>query len=149
MKKTLVVMFALSVLILGLASVASAGNTPALRVNVPFAFHVGKNLLPAGQYLFEMPNTSGSTVTGATLRIQNLDGSICHILITMPAGTSKTYAYQLVFNNYGGTYFLKQVQHGIFTSDLHRSRSEKELSIAASKDMGEQSFIEVVVASSN
>ncbi len=149
MKKTLFVMFGLSVLILGLASVASAGSAPGLRVNVPFAFHVGNHLLPAGQYLFKMPNMSGNMATGATLRVQSLDGSICHTLFAMPEATSKFYAHQLVFKNYNGTYFLNQVQNGAFASNLPASRAQKEMSIAALKYLGGKSSRKVVAASSN
>lgn len=62
MKKLLLAVFA-GVLILGSAVVAAA--MPPVRANIPFAFHVGDALLPAGEYVIR---TTGHSV-GTTYMI--------------------------------------------------------------------------------
>jgi hypothetical protein len=60
MKKTLVLLLSVAAFILGSVMVGTAGEK--LRFSVPFPFYAGTELLPAGNYVFEMPD-AGSDIT--------------------------------------------------------------------------------------
>ena len=149
MKKALVLTFSLIVVIIGSAVGASAWTAPTMKVNVPFAFYAGDQMLPAGEYLFEMPNANFHSATGSILVVRTPDGSIYRTLLAMTAGTYGNPAFQATFNKYGGTYFLSKVQSSEFESNLPKTRAEKELKTAYAKGAGGQHSKEVVVASSN
>jgi hypothetical protein len=149
MKRTLVLTLSLIVVILGSAAGAWAWTAPTMKVNVPFAFYVGDQMLPAGEYLFDMPNAGGHSATGSILVVRTPDGSIYRALLAIAERTDGNLAFHATFNKYGGTYFLSRVRSSEFESDLPKTRAEKELKAASAKITGGQRSKEVVVASSN
>jgi hypothetical protein len=148
MKKSLVVSFALVAMILGLAAAATAGSAPRMKVDIPFDFYLGDQMLPAGEYLIEMPNLMMASPTGSFVVVRNEDGSVYHCLHANTGEYARGFAWQVTFHKYGETYFFAKVQNSSFVSTLPKTRAEKEMSVktaagprGASKD--------VVVASSN
>ena len=93
----LVAALLLTVLI-GLPAYAQTNST---RFDIPFNFQVGKEKLPAGDYLF--------STRGSTLVIRKIDGS--NAVMTATNGMDDPLAVgraQLVFHRYGDRYFLAQ-----------------------------------------
>ncbi len=93
-----------------------------MTANVPFAFSVGQQQLPAGAYEVREVNSA------ATL-IQNKDGKEKSLALYHSAGPSKADETKLVFHRIGDHYFLTQ----IWTStrgegrELPESKLEKEM----------------------
>jgi len=116
----------LSVALLAAAS-AFAQGTQRLTVQVPFGFHVGNSILPAGEYTVY-------TDTPNVLRLRSDDSKSTVMILTH--GVEKLNGPsqgQLVFNKYGDEYFLSQVwKPGINTgSELHKTRREFESAASA------------------
>lgn len=96
---------ALIVLVLGLAFTSVNAQVPTrLVVSVPFDFTAGKSRLKAGTYTIHKTNAT-------TVSIRSGDGSKT-VLVSSPlaidAARSKG-GLRLVFNRYGGDYFLSQI----------------------------------------
>jgi hypothetical protein len=106
------------------AAVAGHAQNLHFRVNVPFEFIVGTEILPAGQYAVDMQAPSGR------LSIQCLD----HKASTLVLGFPFRSAYdsgddRLVFNRYADTYFLSKVWgYGSWGRKLPMTKRERELS---------------------
>jgi hypothetical protein len=126
-------MLVLSLIVLTLAAGAFAGDATRLRANIPFAFHAGKEQLPAGQYVVEL-RAAGILATGSAIVLRNADGSINCILAAIPdSSRAQNPAYCLVFNRYNDDYFLATVRQNTIKADLAKTRAEKELEIAFAK----------------
>ena len=103
------------------APVVHAQTQTIMTANVPFAFSVGQQQLPAGAYAVR-------EMDRATL-IQSKDGKDHVLGIYAYAGPSKVGETKLVFDKVGDHYFLAQ----IWTSargqglELPQSKLEKEL----------------------
>jgi len=148
MKKALMAAFLLVAVIFGSAVYALAGDTPALTVNVPFAFYAGKQLLPAGEYRITMLALNYSA-TGSILAIGTKDGSLLMYLSGNPSDSrGNEPAYTAKFKKYGGRYFLSEVQNGWRTSALPKTRAEKELAIADASKPGGSAAKDVVLNAS-
>ncbi len=142
MKKILVVTLFLLTVILGQAFGALENGGVRLVADVPFAFYAGGQLIPAGEYVFDLSALTAYSATGSAVRIHSNDGKV-YVHMTAMRGEANSQAFTLTFARYGNTYFLSDIQNGAVTSRLHKSRIEKELQVAnvsSSKD--------VVVASS-
>jgi hypothetical protein len=112
-----------------------AVNTPAgesqIRVQIPFAFHVGESLLSAGEYTVE---------TGAALlRLRSVDSKtsltiICNSVQSLTAPSQDN----LVFSKYGDEFFLFQVWKADISrgQEFRRSRREIELASSALRGFG-------------
>jgi hypothetical protein len=114
-------------------------------VNIPFAFYSGEQILPAGEYLFEMPDLGRSSATGSIVAVRTRDGSVCVYLQANPAGkNSGGSACQVTFAKYGDSYFLSKVQNNDIESNLPKTRSEKTTAAALggkeSKQVADTSF---------
>jgi hypothetical protein len=84
-----------------LAAPAFAQNSVNVRVNVPFAFHVGGQVMPAGEY--DMKATAGSSL----VTIQNSDCKNTSMVLSKTEGTiAATDDLQLTFRVYGAARFL-------------------------------------------
>ena len=102
---------------------AIAGDTIAIRANVPFDFMVGNQRVPAGEYTFAQ-NGSWSSI-----QISSWDTRTTLRVLRFPAGNNTTSSpCALVFNKYGDRYFLKQVWAGtgVMGVQLPTSRTETE-----------------------
>jgi hypothetical protein len=150
MKKSLVVLFSLGVVILGSVIAAQAEDAYRLVVNVPFQFHAGNVVLPAGEYVFEMSRINSFAATGSAVTISTRDRSIAHFMPSMTRGEARTApAFTVTFNRYGSTYFLCKVQNGSLETNLPITKAEKELAISALQASGGSSSKVVTVVSSN
>ncbi|HTY64308.1 MAG TPA: hypothetical protein VMG30_18810 [Acidobacteriota bacterium] len=96
-----------------------------MRINVPFAFYMGDQLFPAGEYRFDM--SYGNYATGSILNIWTPKGTDTRLLGTT-AGTDKDkLANQLVFNKYGQKLFLSTVTIEGYKATLKMQKLEREL----------------------
>ena len=93
----------IGVALMAAASVFAQGSQ-RLIVQVPFDFHVGNSILPAGGYTVDTDAAPG------VLRLRSDDSKSSVMIVTI--GVQKLSAPsqgQLVFNKYGDEYFLAQV----------------------------------------
>lgn len=115
---------ALLVLVIG----ASANTAARLRVDVPFAFYVDKELLQPGKYIIEMRPISPHSASSSSVVVRNLDGTIATWISTMPGAAFRSMGdNHLHFSRYGNQYFLSKVECLEHQADLRKSRAEKEL----------------------
>ena len=122
MKKNLVVLS--FVVVFGMmAAFAFAGEN--MRINVPFAFYMGDQLFPAGEYRFDMNH--GNYATASFVNVWAPKDGDNRLLMTT-AGTDKnTTANQLVFNKYGQKFFLSTVSINGHKATLKVLNLEREL----------------------
>jgi len=109
---------------------ATAGYSQSTLVGtIPFEFHVGKSVLPAGEYEL----TPG--LSPQILRIRSASGNTSVMTLVIAAETLHApKECKLVFNRYGNTYFLSQVwraanNRGI---ELPKTKAEREVARNAS-----------------
>ena len=102
-----------------------------LTANVPFAFTVGQNQLPAGSYAVKEVGDR------ATL-IQSKDGNERVLGIYQYAGPAKPHETKLVFNKIGDHYFLCQIWTSVRGQGLQvpPSNLEKEMQTASTGTTG-------------
>ncbi|HZD49382.1 MAG TPA: hypothetical protein VE178_11620 [Silvibacterium sp.] len=120
--------------LLALAGLVSAGSALAqsrheVRASVPFEFSVGNKVLPAGNYTFD--SESGPTLTNAVL-IQNVDQPKYSVLVRgveAPWEVQPIYVAQhtrLVFDNYSGEHFLREVRGPLAAVNVEIPKSKAE-----------------------
>ena len=107
-----------------------------LTANVPFAFNIGTNQLPAGAYAVR-------ELDRATL-VQSRDGQNSVLGIYNYAGPSKADETKLVFHKIGDHYFLAQIWTSARGQGLviPESKLEKELSAS---NRGPEGGVETVI----
>ncbi len=114
-----------------LVSIAVVGvcyaQQPLLGVNIPFAFQVGDKTLPAGEYWVQ-PLPSGAD---SLQIIRHKDGSASMIVLTKAADSKDAKSEpELIFNQYGNSYFLSQIWTGDGQGrELSKSKREKEAAL--------------------
>ncbi len=134
MKKALVVTVFLVAMVLGQVVTATAGTVYRVSATVPFAFNAGGQLLPAGEYIFDMAALGAYAATGSALTIQTRDDSVFLYLNAIRGDvTNGSQACTVTFSRYGGRYFLSEVRNGAITSRLPKTSAEKELGLAYSR----------------
>ena len=109
---------------------AAAKSVDGMRAQVPFDFHVGERLVPAGSYIVK-----SMTADEQLLRISGDKGSAA---TTTNSGTEKGNGEgraRLIFHRYGDQYFLSAVwgsdSNGRTLSESKRERNlRKELRAA-------------------
>ncbi len=110
---------------LGLLAVASmfAQEPHTINVSVPFGFHVGDTMLPAGRYAVD------TQIAPHVVRVKSVDRSQSIVILTHgvgmnPRGTQR----RLIFNRYGDQYFLSQVwtPAGYLGRELFKTKREKQ-----------------------
>ena len=145
MKRAMAVVICLSLALLGGAVGLAAESETSVLIKIPFAFHAGRQQMPAGQYWVEMPNDRGFA-TGSLVKIVSSDGEQCTALLSTPNGRSRGDSdYHLIFNKYGDDYFLSNVRTGEFGADLPRSALEKRMSAEYAKGTAAAATIEMIV----
>ena len=131
MKKQTLYCIAVSLLFLLFGSLtASAQSSPFLiRIQVPFDFQIGKNVLPAGKYIVRRDSQNPQI-----LQIQSTEQKISAFFLAGTCSPSKQQLKaSLVFNEYEGKHFLSDVkfsENGPAYS-LIQSKTEHKLSQAA------------------
>ncbi|HVN83187.1 MAG TPA: hypothetical protein VMW38_29655 [Terriglobia bacterium] len=125
-------------LVLGVA-VVSAQNSHTLVGDIPFDFHVGKALLPAGEYTVK----STPPVSGA-ICIRSKDGSKSAMVQTFGLAPSKEDGVaKLVFNRYGSSYFLSQVWNP--SEPIVRGLTKSKVEIEVARKASEAQAMEVAL----
>ncbi len=128
MKRTTVLML-LGIVILGLTAAAMAETATRVRANVPFAFYAGKELIPAGEYVFEIRSFGFGPLASSVL-LHDQEGSVANIYLTKPGEVPADEAH-LHFNKYGNSYFLSRVEGAGYQANLTVTRAEKEMRVQA------------------
>jgi len=127
MSRTFTVAVFAGVLLLGAFGIAQA--SPRMRVEVPFEFHAGDRVLPAGEYVVEFRGAGASSAASA-IYILNRDKEILHVLHAIPGTRNLTSQDYVVFNRYGKDYFLVKACQGSLEAQPPKTRLERELEIA-------------------
>ena len=127
MRNTIVVMT--SILLLVLAIGASANTAARIRAYIPFDFHVGEELLPAGNYIFELRAMSQGSSSSSLLAVNKQDGTLASLVPTMPAGWDyrRINECRLHFTRISDAYFLAKVEAPESGAVLGRAKVETEL----------------------
>jgi len=122
MKFRYAIVLIVAVLLVGGSALMAVGLAdPTIRANVPFAFRVGNEFMPAGQYKVTHINTR------YLLMIRSVDTQATILVHSVPSGKDAGDSAKLVFNRYGETYFLRQVWiPGTDANELLWSKTEKE-----------------------
>jgi hypothetical protein len=102
---------------------AFAGSGMALRVNVPFAFYVENQLLPAGEYDFTMGVLGPATASSILVRAK--DGTGIALIATRPGFDKAANAGRLRFNKYGDKRFLTSVGILGYEANLKTTNHER------------------------
>ena len=127
MKKQFLLLFAIAVFGTALATNASAQTAKTLRANVKFDFQIGDRIYPAGEYRID------SISSDNVLQIRSVgDASRTQFVFANHSNVGKGQPAKLVFQKYGGRYFLSQIfldsEWGYSITPLRRQRdSEKNL----------------------
>jgi hypothetical protein len=118
--------FAVAALLIGSVP-AIAQQTTSIRVSIPFEFHVGNTILPAGTYMVRSSGSSGalSFSDGQGHTASSITNGVPNRL-----KDSRDYA-QLVFNVYGGNkYFLGEVRWNGYSTARGLLKSSLETEVA-------------------
>jgi len=121
-KRFCVSLLALSFLVsMAAGAPASAKSVNAMKAQIPFDFHVGNTLVPAGEY-----TVRALTDDESALRIGNLRHSVA--LNTVSAQERDSKGARLIFRKYGDQYFLAAVWGGDRTGrTIPASKRERSL----------------------
>lgn len=123
-KRVCVSLLALSFLAsMAAAAPASAGSAGAMKAHIPFDFHVGDRLVPAGEYIVRSLGDGGTTLFLS-------DGRHGAVVNTNPAQgrTNGEGRARLVFRRHGDQYFLAAVWGSDNTGrKLRASKRERSL----------------------
>lgn len=123
-----------SVALLAAASVFAQGSQ-RLIVQVPFGFHVGNSILPAGEY--RVDNAAPSVLR---LRSDDSKSSVMILTHLVQKGNAPGKG-QLVFNKYGDEYFLSQVWSPGDNTGSELRKTKREFDVAASARRGTESIL--------
>ncbi len=124
--RKIIVFTVLGVIVLGLTAAVAADTATKVRADVPFAFYAGKELIPAGSYIFEL-RSFGMGSSASSVLIHNESGSIVTVLLTKPGDVPLGEDAHLHFNKYGVRHFLSKVEGAGYQANLTPSRAEKEM----------------------
>jgi hypothetical protein len=108
-------------------SLAYAGNPKAMSVNVPFEFYVQNQLLPAGEYNFEMG--MGGFPTASVVLVRTSEDKGVRLLLTWPQISKGSNVSHLQFNQYNEKHFLSIIAIGSYKANVAMSELERELRI--------------------
>ncbi|RPI27671.1 MAG: hypothetical protein EHM61_07710 [Acidobacteria bacterium] len=130
MKKNMLVLAVVVSVVLISGLCLNAMTSTVLRVNVPFAFHIGKTTLPAGNYILEMDRATSASALGTAVTLRTIDGKTQLRTASMPGYGAKSGA-SLTFNRYANSYFLATVESYGLGCQLRKSKAEKEVAAKA------------------
>ena len=119
MKKTLAFL-SFVVILATMATLATAGSAVVLRGEIPFDFYVGDQMLPAGEYQFEMGRVTEATTSSVTVRSK--DGKVLAFVPTRPGVSNGTTSNQIIFNSSGGNYVLASVESPGYKANLKKTK---------------------------
>ena len=109
MKKylTLAIAMMMVMAVVAITAEAQVFGSKQMRAQIPFAFNVGKKVLPAGEYTVKVLNPNSDR---AVLQIKSKDGRMSALVQTHGIRSDNPDAAKLVFNRYGDTYYFTQAQ---------------------------------------
>ena len=121
--------------LLTLAGLVSAGSAFAqikheMWAHVPFEFSVGEKMLPAGNYVFDSASTP--TADNHRLLVRNIDHpQYAAMTLGNDGSWEQAPLYnedteRLVFEAYGGQYFLREVRGSVESLNLEFPTSKAE-----------------------
>ena len=113
-------------------AVGTAQTSVRAVADIPFGFHVGKAMLPAGQYKIH----SGFPIKD-TVSIQSKDGSRNAVAMALPVSPMKRdgdVKGKLVFIQYGSDYYLSQVWNPDDTIVRGLTKTKAEMEVAGKAD---------------
>ena len=114
-----------------------------LTADIPFKFTVCKKQLPAGKYKV-LPMTSANP---RILLVRAEDGSSAEIVCTQDLQSSKVATKgRLVFNRYGGEYFLSEMWFAGQTTGNQLVKTEAEETLLAAGKKREKVTVSVTEA---
>src|SRR5258706_10765584 len=123
------------VALLAAVSVFAQGSQK-LIVQVPFGFHVGNSMLPAGQY------TVDTDVAQHVLRLRSDDSKSSVMILTNSVQKFNAPDQgKLVFNKYGDEYFLSQVWKPGDNTGSELRKTQREVEVAANTRRGLESIM--------
>ena len=93
-----------------------------MRVNIPFAFHVGRETLPAG--IYTVRNVSDA------LWVNDGKGHTAVVLTNAVKNRAKA-ENQIVFNRYANDYFLSEARWSGYSESRGLTKTRFELELAA------------------
>lgn len=110
----------------GAATVTAVNaQTVPLRANIPFQFHVGEKVMPAGQYQVASLNNSPGVIKVSSAEKKTAALALKNTIRAKSGATES----RLIFRRYGNEYFLAQVFTGgaEVGSELATSKAERRI----------------------
>jgi len=133
MKTQLIGVFALALL-----SVASAFAElkPRMTAHIPFEFHVGNSMLPAGEYTVDTEPGPG------LVRLRSADSKSSVTILTNAVQTlAIPKDSKLIFTRYGEEYFLSRIWRAGSDTGNELRKSRRETEVAATSRRGVQAIM--------
>jgi hypothetical protein len=123
---------------LALLAVASvfAEMTPRMTAHIPFGFHVGNSMLPAGQYTVDTDPGPGLV----RLRSADSKSSVTILANGVQTLTTPTES-KLIFTKYGDEYFLSRIWRAGSDTGNELRKSRRETEVAATSRRGVQTIM--------
>jgi hypothetical protein len=119
---------ALLVMMIGLAAGAANGqSTEPLTFRTPFAFVIGDQLVPAGEYTIRLVSQPG------TLSVASADGTVHVFINSRPLQKLDTESrFNLVFHRYGTHYYMSEIWTPGYRTGRSIMQHPSELELAKS-----------------
>jgi len=97
-------------------------QSSALSVSIPFDFHVGSKMLPAGTYIVNRQ--------GEAIQISDSKGHSAFVISTAVPNPAATLDNQLVFNRYGEDRYLSEVRWLGYSAGRGLAKTTNEVELA-------------------
>lgn len=109
--------------LLAVALASAQSGSPAMSLEIPFAFEMSGAVLPAGQYEVTFSDQRTWIV------VREIDSKTVAAAITFGvlSDDMSEANVKLVFNKYGDRSFLTQIWHPLVVRQLPKSKQEREL----------------------
>lgn len=126
--------------VFGLALFAAASllaeMTPRMTAHIPFGFHMGNSMLPAGEYTVDTDPGPG------LVRLRSADSKSS---VTVLANGVQTLSIpgdsKLIFTKYGDEYFLSRIWRAGSDTGNELRKSRRETEVAATSRRGVQAIM--------
>jgi hypothetical protein len=139
MKRKSLILISLLGLTFAWAGLVGASPVVTVRADIPFAFSVNNQVLPAGTYeIVQNDNTGMLTIRNQETRRSTI------FSVNTPQERRIPAAAKLTFNRYGDQYFLSQVWAWDTGRAVRMSRTEREAARQAAKNLAMAGVPEVV-----
>ena len=133
MKIQLIGVFALALLAV---TSAFAEMTPRMTAHIPFGFHVGNSMLPAGEY------TVATDPGPGLVRLSSADSKSSVTILANGVQTISTPTQsKLIFTKYGDEYFLSRIWRAGSDTGNELRKSRRETEVAATSRRGVQTIM--------